>query len=446
MSKIKVENGYNLFSPRYKSPFTYKDKEFFNVYQFMLYCQTNNANLKDEAREILNARNNQKLYELDKYNKKGLKGFRDSFKNGKLSENLSEYLKVGMREKYRQNPDLMKELMDINVKDIDFKEGIFNSDINKAFKEGLQKAVEQIKIEQELSLMNDKYDNNTKTKLKSKILKQISNEEVYNVVTRIHDEYDVEEGDLTERLDEFDYYNHHVDYMIDSLNLNEYDIDEDKVKEFMLEIKNNGIEKMPKVVLAEDETIIDGCHRLKALKNLGYKTVEVLKGTNEVIKSEFKKELIDKKLKKYKISNNFGSISIIEGVNNLVCDFLVKEEFRNKGVGTELLKEAMKEYPSLEVNVSSISSLKVFLKCGFVPSKETRSKKYLDTTRYDFKVFQKAPDLLSGQGAAMYTDTIIDFNMELKRAIELFENNQNTLHFKDSRENHQKLKKSKKLK
>ena len=115
-------------------------------------------------------------------------------------------------------------------------------------------------------------------------------------------------------------------------------------------------------------------------------------------------------------------------------------------MGTELLKEAMKEYPSLEVNVSSISSLKVFLKCGFVPSKETRSKKYLDTTRYDFKVFQKAPDLLSGQGAAMYTDTIIDFNMELKRAIELFENNQNTLHFKDSRENHQKLKKSKKLK
>jgi len=137
----------------------------------MLYCQTNNANLKDEAREILNARNNQKLYELDKYNKKGLKGFRDSFKNGKLSENLSEYLKVGMREKYRQNPNLMKELMVINVKDIDFKEGVFNGDINKAFKEGLQKAVEQIKIEQELSLMNDKYDNNTKTISKSKKLK-----------------------------------------------------------------------------------------------------------------------------------------------------------------------------------------------------------------------------------------------------------------------------------
>jgi len=76
-----------------------------------------------------------------------------------------------MREKYRQNPDLMKELMAINVNDIDFKEGVFNSDINKAFKEGLQKAVEQIKIEQELSLMNDKYDNNTKTKLKSKKLK-----------------------------------------------------------------------------------------------------------------------------------------------------------------------------------------------------------------------------------------------------------------------------------
>ena len=37
MSKIKVENGYNLFSPRYKSSFTYKDKDFFNVYQFMLY-------------------------------------------------------------------------------------------------------------------------------------------------------------------------------------------------------------------------------------------------------------------------------------------------------------------------------------------------------------------------------------------------------------------------
>lgn len=171
MKKIKVENGYNLFSPRYKSPFKYKDKNFFNVYQFMLYCQTNNAGLKKEATEILNARNNQRLYELDKYNKKGLKGFRDSFRNGKLSENLSEYLKVGMREKYRQNPNLMKELMDINVKDINFKEGVFNSDINKAFKEGLQKAVEQIKIEQELLLMKNKYDNNEKNKLKSKKLK-----------------------------------------------------------------------------------------------------------------------------------------------------------------------------------------------------------------------------------------------------------------------------------
>lgn len=171
MLKIKVENGYNLFSPRYKSPFKYKDKNFFNVYQFMLYCQTNNAGLKQEAIEILNTRNNQKLYELDKYNKKGLKGFRDNFKKGKLSENLSEYLKVGMREKYRQNPELMKELMNVDIKDINFKEGIFNSDINKAFKEGLQKAVEQIKVEQELSLMNDKYNNNTKTISKSKKLK-----------------------------------------------------------------------------------------------------------------------------------------------------------------------------------------------------------------------------------------------------------------------------------
>ena len=44
-----------------------------------------------------------------------------------------------MREKYRQNPDLMKELMAINVNDIDFKEGVFNSDINKAFKKDYKK-------------------------------------------------------------------------------------------------------------------------------------------------------------------------------------------------------------------------------------------------------------------------------------------------------------------
>ena len=160
--KIIVENGHNIFSPRHRSPFDYKDKHFINVYQFFLYCQANNAGLKDEAEQFLNARNNSQLYGLDAYNKKGCGGMRKASYSGKLSENLTEYAKVGMREKFRQNPQLLKELMKINVNDIKIKEGMFNKEINIAFEEGLKLAFEQIKLENSLSKLNKKYNNSDK--------------------------------------------------------------------------------------------------------------------------------------------------------------------------------------------------------------------------------------------------------------------------------------------
>lgn len=271
----------------------------------------------------------------------------------------------------------------------------------------------------------------------SKTIRQIDNVEVYNVVTRIHNQEDVSDGDITDRLDEFEYYNHVADYMIAALNFDSYDIDEDKVEDIIYEIEENGLASMPKIVISDTGDIIDGCHRVAALKKLGYTKIDLLKGTNEKFTPSFKKELINEDLEIYKISNDFGSISIMENAkyspaDNSVYEFLVDEKYRGLGVGIELLKEAMEQYPNLGAQVSSIASLKVFLECGFNPIDGIQKKEELNTTSYDFKTFQKEPELLNGQ-AAMYRQSITVFNEKMEKAISLFEENGQSLYFKDSR-------------
>ncbi len=144
------------------------------------------------------------------------------------------------------------------------------------------------------------------------VIRQIKEHEVYNVVSRIHNSDDIETGDLAERIEEFEYYNHIADYPIENLDLDSFCIDEDKMDDIVYLIEENGLSSMPKIVINDNDEIIDGIHRLKALDKLGYKKIDLLKGTNEEYKQSFKKELIDESMQIYKISNNFGSISIME--------------------------------------------------------------------------------------------------------------------------------------
>jgi GNAT superfamily N-acetyltransferase len=271
-----------------------------------------------------------------------------------------------------------------------------------------------------------------------KIIKQIENNAVYNVVTRIHDKDDVQDGDLVERLEEYEYYNHIKNYKISNFDLNSYDVDQDKVEDIIDQIKENGIETMPKIVVDENDDIIDGLHRLNALHQLGYTEIDILKGTNEKFNQIFKKELIDKDLEIYQISNEFGSISIMENAkfspaDNSVFEFLVNEEYRGLGIGTELLKEAMNQYQNLGAQVSSKASLKVFLECGFEPKNLTNKNKFsLDPMSYDFKTFNKFPELLEGN-AAMYRTDLNLFNDKMIESKDLFKQNGQSLYMEDKR-------------
>jgi GNAT superfamily N-acetyltransferase len=287
----------------------------------------------------------------------------------------------------------------------------------------------------------------------NKIIRQIKEHEVYNVVSRIHDQDDIQNGDLAERIEAYDYYNHVEGFLISDLSLDSYNVDQDKVDDIIEEIQELGIGKMPKIVIDEKFDVIDGLHRLNALHQLGYTNIDLLQGTNQKHNPVFKKELIEDQMQIYKISNNFGSISIMENAkyspaDNSIFEFLVEEKYRGLGVGTELLKEAMAQYPNIGAQVSSIASLKVFLECGFQPQELTTKENCdLDTTSYDFKTFNKEPLLLNGQ-AAMYRNSLEIFNKKLEESIDLFEANGQSLYFEDTRLISQNLsnKKNKKFK
>ena len=268
----------------------------------------------------------------------------------------------------------------------------------------------------------------------AKIIKQVEEANVSNIVSRIHDRDDIGEGDLIERLEEYKYYNHVEGYLIAAIDLNSFDVDQDKVDDIIFEIKEIGLLTMPKIVIDEKGNVIDGLHRLNALNQMGFTKIDLLRGTNTEHKAVFKKELIDEELKIYKISNDFGSISVMEEAkyspsDNSVSEFIVAEKYRGLGVGTELLKEASRQYPNLGAQVSSVASIKAFLECGFEPFELDNKNKFdLDTTSIDFKLFNKVPELLNDQ-SAMYRRDIYLFKEKFENAKLMFESNDHSLFF-----------------
>lgn len=282
------------------------------------------------------------------------------------------------------------------------------------------------------------------------ILKQIKESNVYCVISRTHDEDDFANGDLSDRIEEYKYFNHIVDFPLSKLNPKNYDIDEDKVEELMDlmrdEIEDFGsLQRIPKITIDKNGDIIDGCHRALAMLNLGYEVTDLLQGTNVEFKPEYKKECVDEDLQIYKYSNEFGSISVMENAkyspaDNSVSEFLVKDEYRGLGVGTELLKMAMDTYSNLGAQVSSKASLKVFLECGHKPFElESKLKSSIDPTSYDFKTFNKAPELLSNRCA--YTVASESFDQMMEESIKLFNDNGGSLYMVDKRDVKPDLKK-----
>jgi GNAT superfamily N-acetyltransferase len=156
-------------------------------------------------------------------------------------------------------------------------------------------------------------------------------------------------------------------------------------------------------------------------------TIDVLRGTNKKFIPEFKKELIDEELKIVRISNEFGCIDIMEEARyspatNSVANFQVDKKYQSLGIGTELLKEALRIYDDLGAQISSIASIKTFLKNGF-DFNGNQPNTSQDFLRYDFNVFQKSPYLLNNKNNGIYKIHLENFNNKFEQAINRFNEN-----------------------
>ena len=100
----------------------------------------------------------------------------------------------------------------------------------------------------------------------------LSNETIYMFVqylTILSDKYEDSfvDGDLGERLDEYDnYILKEID--IDDLNLDEWNLDYDLVDHYQELYHEN--KTYPPIVIDDNFSIIDGTHRANAIKNIGF--------------------------------------------------------------------------------------------------------------------------------------------------------------------------------
>ena len=114
----------------------------------------------------------------------------------------------------------------------------------------------------------------------------LSESDIYQYVEQIHrNEEDFEEGNLAERIEEFDKYKL-MEIPINDINIDKYYLDDNYMDEYKSMTKKSS--DYPPIVLDGDTrysygnkyTIIDGTHRVNALDRLGYKTVKAWVGIN----------------------------------------------------------------------------------------------------------------------------------------------------------------------
>ena len=125
------------------------------------------------------------------------------------------------------------------------------------------------------------------------VLKEINNASTGEldriVMNSHHTPEDFSEGDIQERIDQFDYY-HLVEIDLNRLDREEFHVDDDLVKDYVVKIKNEGVENMPPMLISDNDEIIDGIHRLNALLDCGYKKFPVYVGSENSLKEMLKME------------------------------------------------------------------------------------------------------------------------------------------------------------
>jgi hypothetical protein len=99
--------------------------------------------------------------------------------------------------------------------------------------------------------------------------------DVYELVQNIHPRKDdLEEGDLTDRIYQYDVYEERQ-IPIEIIDV-EWDINDNYVNKLIQKI-NNGKQIEP-IVLDDDYGIIDGAHRVAAYKKIGIRLISALVG------------------------------------------------------------------------------------------------------------------------------------------------------------------------
>jgi hypothetical protein len=103
---------------------------------------------------------------------------------------------------------------------------------------------------------------------------------IYQEVQKIHHTRDdFIDGDISERIEEFKYY--HLQVMdLNNLDKDEWSVDDDIVDDIIDEIREKGLLTMPKMLISEKSSIIDGTHRLNALLKIGITKYPCYVGSN----------------------------------------------------------------------------------------------------------------------------------------------------------------------
>ena len=100
----------------------------------------------------------------------------------------------------------------------------------------------------------------------------ISSDDLFEMVRKLHLTHeDFEKGDLENRIRKHDFYKL-INIDANLIDADMWNSDDDLVGDYEEYIKRKP--NYPPIVLDDDNTIIDGTHRAKALKNLGHKTIK----------------------------------------------------------------------------------------------------------------------------------------------------------------------------
>jgi hypothetical protein len=110
------------------------------------------------------------------------------------------------------------------------------------------------------------------------IIESVDPHAIFNQVKEIHREFrDIEEGDLPDRIYWFDKYKT-SQIPLSQINLNEFEVDEDLVEDYIEYIKDSPKTMPPIVYDPVAGSVIDGMHRANAYARLGYDTIPAYVG------------------------------------------------------------------------------------------------------------------------------------------------------------------------